>query len=101
MGMILDSGCNLLRHYSLWTQSEHDGQMIMIGVAQHQRGGSFMRIDSDLGIGDSAVVVTDPRANFFSHEVGSLAEKYIDELIELLQHRVALLARGFQEASYV
>jgi hypothetical protein len=41
------------------------------------------------------------RASFFSHEIGSLAENYIDGLIELLQHRVALLVGGFQEASYV
>jgi hypothetical protein len=101
MGMILDSECDPLRHYNLWTQSEHDGQMTMIRVAQHQRGGSFMRIAWDPGIGDNAIVDTEARASFFSHEVGSLGEQYIDELIDLLQHRVAFLARGFQEDSYV
>jgi hypothetical protein len=54
----------------------------MIRVAQHQRGGSFMRISWDprISVGDNVVVDTEVRANFCSHEVGSL-----DELIELLQ----------------
>jgi hypothetical protein len=38
MGMILDSGCDPLRHYNLWMQSRHDGRTTMIRVAQHQRG---------------------------------------------------------------
>jgi hypothetical protein len=28
MGMILDSGCDPLRHYNLWMQSGHDGQTL-------------------------------------------------------------------------
>jgi hypothetical protein len=75
MGMILDSGCDPLRHYILWIQSGNDGQMTMIRVVQHQRGGSFMRISWDLGIlvGDNAIVDTEARAIFYLHEIGSLA----------------------------
>jgi hypothetical protein len=103
MGMIPDNGCDPLSHYKLWMRSEHDGQMTIIRVAQHQHGGSFMRItwDPGISIGDSVVVDIEVRASFFSHEVGSLVEQYIDELIELLKYRVALLFGGFQEASYV
>jgi hypothetical protein len=35
MGTILDSGYDPLRKYILWMQSEHDGWMTMIRVAQH------------------------------------------------------------------
>jgi hypothetical protein len=57
-------------------QSRHDGQMTMIRVAQHQRGGSFLRIawDPGISVGDSATVDMEARASFFSHEIGSLAE---------------------------
>jgi hypothetical protein len=39
------------------------------------------------------------RASFFLHEIGSLEEKFLGGLIELLQHQVALLVGIFQETS--
>jgi hypothetical protein len=66
---------DILRHYSLWSQSEYDGRMTMIRIVQHQRGGSFMRIAWDPRTRDSAVVNTEERVSFFSHEVDSLAEQ--------------------------
>jgi hypothetical protein len=65
----------------------------MIRVAQHQHGGSFMRLAWDLGISvlDSSTANTEARANFFFHEIGSLVEKFLEGLIELLQYRVSLL----------
>jgi hypothetical protein len=103
MGMILDGGCDPLRHYNMWMQSGHDGQTTMIIVAQHQRGGSFLRIAWDLGIsvGDSAVVDTEASARFCLHEIGSLAKQFLGGLIKLLQHQVALLTGSFQETSDV
>jgi len=76
MGMILDSGCNTLRHYNLWMHSGHDGRTTIIRVAQNQCDGSFLRIAWDLGIsvGDSATFDTEAKAKFFHHEIGSLAE---------------------------
>jgi hypothetical protein len=59
----------------------------MIKVAQHQRNGSFLRRiawDPRISIGDNATVDMEARAIFFSHEIGSLAEHYIDDLIKLL-----------------
>jgi hypothetical protein len=78
-------------------QSGHDGWMTMIRVVQHQHGGSFLRIawDPGISVGDSATVDTEVRASFFLHEIGSLAEQFLDGLIELLQHRVALLVGWF------
>jgi hypothetical protein len=86
MGVSLASGCDPLRHYSLWTHSGHDGWKIMIRVAKHQRGGSFLWIDWDSGtsVGDSVAAHTEARASFFLHEIGSLAEKFLGGSIKLL-----------------
>jgi hypothetical protein len=46
-------------------------------------------------------VDTEARSNFFLHEIGSLVEQFLGGLIELLQHRVALLVSIFQETSDV
>jgi hypothetical protein len=80
-----------------------NGQTIMIRVAQHQHGGSFLRLAWDPGISvlDSSTTDTKARASFFFHEIGSLVEKFFEGLIELLQYRVALLIDNIQEASYV
>ena len=66
----------------------HDGWSTMIILAQHQHGGSFLRIawDPRILVGDSVTVDTKARAIFFSHDTSSLIEKYIYGLIELLQH---------------
>jgi hypothetical protein len=55
----------------------------MIRVAQHQRGGSFLRIawDPEISVGDSATVDMEVRASFFLHEIGSLAEQFLGGLI--------------------
>jgi hypothetical protein len=94
MGMIMDSGCDPLRHYNLWMQSGHNVQSTMIKVAEHQRGGSFLRIawDPRISVGDSVAIDMEERSNFSSHEIGSLTEQYIGGLINLLHHQVTLLA---------
>jgi hypothetical protein len=86
LGIILDSGCDPLRHYILWMQSGHDGRTTMIRVAQHQRGGSFPRIawDPRISVRDSVTVGMEARANFFLHDIGSLEEQFVDELIEVV-----------------
>jgi hypothetical protein len=103
LGIILDSGCDALRHYSLWMQSGHDVRTTMIRGALHQRSGSFPRIawDPRISVRDSVTVGMEARASFFLHEIGSLEEQFVDELMKLLQHRRALLVGGFQETSYV
>jgi hypothetical protein len=47
MGVILDSRCDPLRNYILWTQSGNDDRMNMIRVAHHHPGGSFLMIAWD------------------------------------------------------
>ena len=68
----------------------------MIRVVQHQHGGSFLRIawDPKISVRDSVVVDMERRDSFFLHDIGSLAEQFLDGLIKLLQHRVALLVGG-------
>jgi hypothetical protein len=61
-------------------QTRHDGQMVMIRVVQHQHGGSFLRLAWDPGISvlDSSTTDTEARASFFFHEIGSLAEQFLE-----------------------
>jgi hypothetical protein len=75
----------------------------MIRVVQRQHDESFLRIawDPRISVRDSATTDTEARAIFFSHDIGSLAEQYIDGLIKLSQHRVTLFVGGFPEASYI
>ena len=71
MGMILDSGCNTLRHYNLWMHSGHDGRKTIIRVAQNQCDGSFLRIACDprISVGDTATVATEARAGFCQYVI--------------------------------
>jgi hypothetical protein len=62
---------NPYRYFSLGFQERrmqtgHGGQMVMIRVAQHQHGGSFLRLAWDPGISvlDSSTIDTDERASF-------------------------------------
>jgi hypothetical protein len=105
---IYGSKFNPYRYFNLEFQEKkmqtgHDDRMVMIKVAQRQHGGSFLRLAWDPGISilDGSVADTKARASFCFREIGCLAEQFLEGLIELLQHRVALLVGSFQEASYV
>jgi hypothetical protein len=79
-------------------QIGHDGQTVMIRVAQRQHGGSFLRLAWDPGISvlDSSTTDTKTRVSFCFHEIGSLVEQFFEGLIELLQYRVSYLATIFR-----
>jgi hypothetical protein len=88
-------------------QSRYDGQTIMIRVAQHQHGGSFLRLSWDPGITlfSSSVTDKEERRFYFQefttgvHGIGFLEEKFSEELTEFLQYLIALLIDSIQEAS--
>jgi hypothetical protein len=58
----------------------------MIRVAQHQHGGSFLRLSCDPGISilDYSTADIEARVSFLFHEIGSLVEKFFEGSIELL-----------------
>jgi hypothetical protein len=72
--MILDSGDDSLRHFSVWLewriQSRQEGQIFMIRVAQRQHDGSFLVISWDPEIlwVDSLAAGTDGRASCYIQE---------------------------------
>jgi hypothetical protein len=101
-------GSTLTKYFSLEFQDRrmqigHDSRTIMIGVAQRQHGGTFLRLARDprISVVDNSAADTEARAIFFFHEVGCLVENFFEWLTELLLYRIALLIDNIQEASYV
>jgi hypothetical protein len=114
-GMILDSGDNSLRHYSLglqeWRmQSRKEDRIFMIRVAQCQHVGSFLVIAQDPGIlwVDSLVAGTYGKTNGYFQEpfymeqwIGFLGGIFYEGLTESSQYRIAPLIKGLRKASCV
>jgi hypothetical protein len=108
-------GFNSFRHFSFGFQKRrmefgYDGQIIMIRVAQHQHGCSFLRLAWNPGItlfGNSATDKDETASFYFQeftlvvHWIGFLKEQFSEWLTEFLEYLIALLIGSIQEASCV